>query len=127
MGLIMERGNVLKEEFTNSKEDQEGNIRDFLTRCTCRDVLLFTDGSALNNPGPTGTGAVADIDGYNSTPVRMKKGVTPIGNNYTGELVGIRIGLEFLAELEYIQNRSVHILTDFHKDNIWWSSTKMQD
>ena len=111
-GLIKERGNVLTEELTNSKEDQEENIRDFLTRCTDRDVLLFTDGSASNNPGPTGAGAVAYIDGYNSTPVLMKKGVTPIGNNYTGELVGIQIGLEFLAELEYIQNRSVHILTD---------------
>ena len=112
MGLIKERGKVLTEEFTNSKEDQEENIRDFLTRCTDRDVLLFTYGSALNNPGPTGAGAVAYIDGYNSTPVLMKKGVTPIGNNYTGELVGIQIGLEFLAELDYIQDRSVHILTD---------------
>ena len=89
MGLIKERGKVMTEEFTNSKEDQEENIRDFLTKCTGRDVLLFTDGSALNNPGPTGAGAVAYIDGYNSTPVLMKKGVTPIGNNYTGELVGI--------------------------------------
>ena len=112
MGLIKERGKVLTEEFTNSKEDQEENIRDFLTSCTDRDVLLLTDGSALNNPGPTGAGAVAYIYGYNSTPVLMKKGVTPIGNNYTGELVGIQIGLEFLAELDYIQDRSVLILTD---------------
>ena len=114
MGLIKERGKVISEEFTNSKEEQEENIREFLTKCTdtCRDVLLFTDGSALNNPGPTGAGAVAYIDGYNSVPVLMKKGVTPIGNNYTGELVGIQIGLEFIADLEYVQNRSVHILTD---------------
>ena len=74
--------------------------------------MLFTDGSALNNPGPTGAGAVAYIDGYNSVPVLMKKGVTPISNNYTGELVGIQIGLEFIADLEYVQNRSVHILTE---------------
>ena len=39
------------------------------------DVLIFTDGSALNNPGPTGAGAVAYIDGYNKVPVLMKKGV----------------------------------------------------
>ena len=114
MGL-KERGKVMTEEFTNSKEDQEENIRDFLTKCTDRDVLLFTDGSALNNPGPTGAGAVDYIDGYNSTPVLMKKGVTPIGNNYTGELVGIQIGLEFIADLDNVRDRSVHmdhILTD---------------
>ena len=55
---------------------------------------------------------MAYIDGYNSVPVLMKKVVTPIGNNYTGELVGIQTGLEFLADLEYVQIRSVHIRTD---------------
>ena len=46
--------------------------------------------------------------------VLMKKGVTTVGNNYTGELVGIQIGLEymeFLADLDYVRDRSVHILT----------------
>ena len=42
----------------------------------------------------------------------LKKGVSPISNNYTGELVGIQIGLEFILELENIQNRPIHILTD---------------
>ena len=49
--------------------------------------------------------------GYNSVPVLMKNAVTPVGNNYTGELVGIQIGLEYLADLEYVRNRSIHILT----------------
>ena len=34
------------------------------------------------------------------------------GVNYTGELVGIQIGLEFLSELDSLQNRHIHILTD---------------
>ena len=42
----------------------------------------------------------------------FKKGVSPISNNYTGELVGIQIGLEFLSELDSIQNRHIHILID---------------
>ena len=66
----------------------------------------------LNNPGPTGAGAVVYIDGYNSVPVLIKKAVTPMGNNYTGELVGIQIGLEFLADLDYVKERPIHILTD---------------
>ena len=88
MGLIKERGKIMAEEFSNSKEEQEENIREFLVKSTDIDVLLFTDGSALNNPGPTGTGAVVYIDGYNSVPILNKKAVTPMGNNYTGELVG---------------------------------------
>ena len=32
-------------------------------------ILLVTDGSALGNPGPTGAGAVAYIDGYNCSPI----------------------------------------------------------
>ena len=60
------------------------------------DVLLFIDGSAIGNPGPTGAKAVAYIDGYNSAPVLsvLKKGVSLLSSNYTGELVGTQIGVE---------------------------------
>ena len=61
------------EEFTNSKEKHEENIREFLNQSTDQDVLLFTDDSALGNPGPTGAGAVAYIDGYNSSPILFIK------------------------------------------------------
>ena len=73
MGMIIEREIFDIEEFTNSKEEQEENIREFLNQSTDQDVLLFTDGSALGNPGPTGAGAVAYIDGYNSSPILLKK------------------------------------------------------
>ena len=39
------------------------------------------------------------MDGYNSSPVLLKKGVSPLGNKYTGELVGTQIGPELLADL----------------------------
>ena len=35
-------------------------------------------------------GGVVYLDGYNSTPVLLKKGVSPHSNNYTGELVGFQ-------------------------------------
>ena len=95
------------EEFTNSKDEQEENIREFLSQSIYQDVLLFTDGWALGNPGPTGAGTVAYIGGYNSSPVLLKKVV-----NYTDELVGIQIRLEFLSELDSIQNRHFRIITD---------------
>ena len=42
MGLIKERGKVMAEEFSNSKEEQKENIREFLVKSTDSDVLLFT-------------------------------------------------------------------------------------
>ena len=32
-------------------------------------MLIFTDGSAINNPGPTGAGAVIKVNGPTSTPI----------------------------------------------------------
>ena len=113
MGMIKEREIFDAEELANSKDEQTENIRDFLNQSTDREVLLFTDGSALGNPGPTGAGAVAYVDGYKCSFVLLKKGVSPLSNNYTGELVGIQIGLEFLSELDYVEKRSIHILTDW--------------
>ena len=69
MGMIIEREIFDIEEFTNSKEEQEENIMEFLNQSTDQDVLLFTDGSTLGNNGPTGAGAVAYIEGYNSLPI----------------------------------------------------------
>ena len=90
MGMIKEREIFDAEELANSKDEQTVNIRDFFNQSTDREVLLFTDGSALGNPGPTCAGAVAYVDGYNCSPVLLKKGVSPLSNNYPGELVGIQ-------------------------------------
>ena len=47
--------------------------------------MVFTDGSSLGNPGPTGAGAVIYINGFHTSPILLKMGVEPISNNYTGE------------------------------------------
>ena len=112
MGLIQDIGLLDTEEFANTKEDQEVNIREVLDQCSSQDVLLFTDGSALTNPGPTGAGAVIYLDGFSTSPILLQKGVSPLSNNYTGELVGIQIGLEFLAETDTVNHKKIHILTD---------------
>ena len=92
MGMIKVKEIFEIEEFTNSKEEQEENISDCLSQSTDQGDLFFTDGSALGNPGPTGAGAVAYIDDYKSSPGLLKKGVSTISNNYTGELVDILLG-----------------------------------
>ena len=45
-------------------------------------------------------------------PVLLKKGVSPYSNNFTGELVGIQISLEFLAYVSEVENRNIHVFTD---------------
>ena len=68
-----------------TQKSQEVDIRELLILCNSQDVLLFTDGSALTNPGPTGAGAVIYFDGYSTTPILLQKGVSPLSNNNTGE------------------------------------------
>ena len=114
--LIKINGNTDTEEFTNSKEVQEVNVREKLNQMGNDDIVVFLDGSALNNPSPTGVSAVISLiclDGYEA--ILLKKGVNPISNNYTGELVGIQIALEFLTDLtenNNLRNRTIHIFTD---------------
>ena len=80
MGLMKERCKVMAEEINNSKEEQKENIREFLVKRTGSDVLLFTNGSALSNPGPMGAGAVVYVDGYNSQSSRKRR-ITRIGTH----------------------------------------------
>ena len=88
------------------------NIREVLDQCSSGDVLLFTDGSALTNPGPTGAEAVIYLDGYSTSHILSQKGVSPLSNNYTEELVGIQIVLEFLVETDTVNHKNIHFLTD---------------
>ena len=112
MGLIMEKGKIDLEDFKLTKEVQEENIRELLSKLQLEDVIVFTNGSALNNPGPTGAGGVVYMDGYTSTPVLFNKGESPHSNIYTGELVGIQISLQFLAEIDNLCGRNIHFFTD---------------
>ncbi|MEW8546767.1 MAG: reverse transcriptase domain-containing protein [Candidatus Thiodiazotropha sp.] len=115
MGLMKVRGKVDTSEFGNAKSIQEENIRSLLQQISHEEIVIFTDGSALGNPGPTGAGAVVYLDGYQSSPILLKKGVSPMSNNYTGELVGIQIALEFITDLHDkagVNGRSIHIFTD---------------
>ena len=73
MDLIKDKATVITEEFQNTKSRQEENVREMLHNSDERNVLVFTDGSALGNPGPTGAGAVVYLNGYQSVPVLLKK------------------------------------------------------
>ena len=113
MGLIKVKGKVEDEDFVNTKSDQVNNVIEILSQIKENEVVIFTDGSALGNPGPTGAGAAVYLNGYQSSPILLKKGVSPLSNNYTGDLVGIQIALDFMIGLEeQIKDTQIHFFTD---------------
>ena len=50
--------------------------------------------------------------GYDVARVLLKKGVRPYSNSFTGDLVGIQISLEFIADVSQVENRNIHVFTD---------------
>ena len=73
MRLIKRNGKTDTEEFKNSKEVREVNVREKLNEMGNFDIVVFTEGSALSNPHPTGAGAVIYVDGYDANPILLKK------------------------------------------------------
>ena len=73
MLLIKRNGKTGTEEFTNSKEVHEVNVREKLNKMGNDDIVVLTDGSALSNPCPTGALAVIYVGGYDANPILLKR------------------------------------------------------
>ena len=89
------------------------NVIEILSQIEENEVVIYTDGSALGKPGPKGAGPVVYLNDYKSSPILLKKGVSPLSNNYTGELVGIQIALKFMIGLEeQLKDTGIYVFTD---------------
>ena len=77
------------------------------------DILAFTDGSALKNPGPCGAGAVIHWCGITSQATFHKKSISSKSNSYHGELQAILLALQIVCDRRpVVHGRTVHVLTD---------------
>ena len=56
-------------------------------------MIIFTDGSALSNPGPVGAGVVIKNKGPKSTPVKLAKAVKQMSTSYEGEIEAIKLAV----------------------------------
>ena len=75
-----------------SKQQQEHGKKTItaqIDKCNSDDFLLFTDGSAIPNPGPTGSAVVILEHGPMSTPITIGKPVSNHSDNIHGEIIAI--------------------------------------
>ena len=75
-------------------------------------MMIFTYGSALGNPGPTGKGVVIKKNGQESTEIKIAHAVTKMGTSYQGEPQAIRIGTTYAKENIIISTENLHIFVD---------------
>ena len=75
-------------------------------------IVIFTDGSCQNNPGPTGVGSLVFKDRINNPLIKFAKAVSKFSMKYHGELEAILLSLKYIRTINLIGIKKVHIFTD---------------
>ena len=99
---------------TKEQEDESQTlINSILETCTPDTVIAFTDGSCHPNPGPCGAGASVYLP-FQTNSVNLKQPVSKHGSILLGELVAIKMVLDFILEKlhQKLQLNKVLILSD---------------
>jgi hypothetical protein len=102
----------LESSKTRTKE-QEIKGRDLIlqkiTETTENTAIAFTDGSCLNNPGPCGAGAIVFVE---EETTELKQPVCKRGSILLGELMAIKIVLEYIDQPEIRRKIELTIFSD---------------
>ena len=104
----IDRKYISKTNTTNS----EDNIEYIKILSNEKAMMIFTDGSALGNPGLTGSGVVIKKNGPESTEIKIAHAVTKMGTSYPGELHAIRKGTTYARENINASTENLHIFAD---------------
>ena len=81
-------------------------------KLTRNDTVSFTDGSALGNPGPCGGSAIIYWQGISSNPTEHRVPVSRLSNSVHGELAGMELNLDLLANCSPARPLKIHLLVD---------------
>ena len=73
---------------------------------------IFTDGSSLINPEPTGAGAVILRAGMNKPPSKLAKAVSSNSTNYHGEIDAILALKHILSAQPHFSANTIHMFRD---------------
>ncbi len=77
-------------------------------------VIIFTDGSALNNPGPCGAATIIYVEGIRSQPIVSANPISSLSSSYHGELEALKMAAQSIFEMLTSHNSfdNVYILSD---------------
>ena len=99
---------------TRSSEQKSKALKLACDRIAAADnnVVIFTDGSALGNPGPCGAGVAIHWNGISHDSSSHKKPVSSFSNSYHGELSAIDLAIEEVASASHQPRKNVLLLSD---------------
>ena len=100
-------GTRTTEQAESAKKDAENYINK-----AGNNIIAFTDGSALSNPGPTGAGAAIFLNGINHEDIKARRPVSAMSTSYHGELQGIDLALTKILQVKPKVAKPIHILSD---------------
>ena len=112
---------------TKDKRKDNNFINNQIQKFPNDTIIIFTDGSCQNNPGPTGAGSLVFKDGINNPPIKFSKTVSKFLTNYHGELEAILLSLKSIRTINLIGIKKVHIFTDSMSSIQAITSTKQQE
>ena len=95
---------------TTEQKNTAQQVADELIINAGNDAIIFTDGSAMPNPGPCGAGICAYWAGIHGPPTETSIPVAKRSTSYHGELKAIEAALKSAAEREHKGN--LHIMSD---------------
>ena len=81
----------------DQKDESRTLINEILEACTPDTLITFTDGSCHPNPGPCGAGACVYLP-FGTSPVNLKQPVSKHGSFLLGEMIAIKMVLDFMLE-----------------------------
>ena len=94
----------------NEGESTEEYINNLQEDTSDKSMLIFTDGFAQINPGPTGSAAVVKKQGLKSAPIKKVKAISSRDTSFEGELEAIYMGTEYAKDTpSSAPNNNLHI------------------
>ena len=94
----------------NEEQSTEEYINNLQEDTSDKSMLIFTDGSAQINPGPTGSPTVIKKQGLKSAPIKKVKAISSRDTSFEGEVEAIYMGTEYAKDTpSSARNNNFHI------------------
>ena len=95
---------VCSKSITQTQQDESGAvISGTLEACSLDTLIAFTDGSCQSNPGPCGAGACVYLP-HETSPIFLKQPVSKHNSILLGEMIAIKMFLNFILEKKCTRN-----------------------